>query len=227
MFRSLIAAWQNGDPAYLIVGVLATTFVVFCTLPIHEFAHAWAATKLGDDTARLQGRLTLNPLAHLSLWGTVMIYLFGFGFANPVPVNPIRFKNRKRGMALTAFAGPASNLIMAFLFLILYNLVLFFFSSSETGRIVAQFINFAASININLAVFNLLPIPPLDGSRIITLVIPDKYYFEIMRYEQYIMIGVLVLLALGWLTIPLTFLSNLVYGLFDWIVSLPFGLLFA
>lgn len=223
MLRSLLS---GGDATTMMIQILATTFVVFCTLPIHEFAHAWAATNLGDDTARLQGRLTLNPLAHLSLWGTLMIYLFGFGFAKPVPVNPIRFKNRKRGMALTAFAGPASNLIMAFVFLILHN-ILFHFASGEIMRAVAQFVNFAASININLAVFNLLPIPPLDGSRIITLVIPDKYYFEIMRYERYIMIGVLVLLAMGWLTTPLMYLSSFVYRLFDWIIFLPFGLLFA
>lgn len=101
-------------------------FVVFCTLPIHEYAHAWMSTRLGDDTARLSGRLTLNPLAHIDPIGAVMILLIGFGYAKPVPVNMRNFKNPKRDMALTALAGPVSNLLMALFFMVIYNILAFF-----------------------------------------------------------------------------------------------------
>lgn len=215
----------NMSPEMLIIQVLAISFVVFITLPVHEFAHAWAAYKLGDDTAKLQGRLTLNPLAHLSPWGTLLIFLFGFGYAKPVPVNVMRFKNRKRDMAITAFAGPASNLIMAFILLFIYNIIRVS-ARGDWGYLAAQFIYFAAAININLAVFNLLPIPPLDGSRIIGLVVPDKYYYQIMQYERIIMIVVMVLLFTGFLMTPLMTLSSAVMKFFNFVVSLPFNFLF-
>ena len=114
--------FRNGFSIDLLMNLLARVFVVFCTLPVHEYAHALVATKLGDDTARLKGRLTLAPLAHIDVMGAVMIFLVGFGYAKPVPVNPRRFKNPRAGMALTALAGPLSNIIMALIFMILSNL---------------------------------------------------------------------------------------------------------
>ena len=107
---------RHGFSVDLVVGVLSSLFVVFCTLPVHEFAHAFVADKLGDGTARMNGRLTMNPFAHLDPWGCLMIVLAGFGYARPVPVNMRNFKNPKAGMAVVALAGPVSNLLMALIF---------------------------------------------------------------------------------------------------------------
>ncbi|MBR0112578.1 MAG: site-2 protease family protein [Clostridia bacterium] len=218
---------RHGFSLSTIVSLLARVFVVFCTMPVHEYAHALCATKLGDDTARLKGRLTLNPLAHIDPIGAVMIFLVGFGYAKPVPVNARNFAKPKRDMALTAAAGPASNLIMALLFGLLYYT--FYVMYNRTGLVFANvaylFFYFAAYVNVTLGIFNLIPIPPLDGSRILTLFLPTETYFKIMRYERYIMIGVMVLLLTGALSTPLAFISGgVLKGIFA-VASLPFKLL--
>lgn len=200
---------------------LARLFVVFCTLPVHEYAHAFVADKLGDKTARLSGRLTLNPMAHIDILGAIMILFVGFGYAKPVPVNPRNFKNPKKGMALTALAGPFSNILMAVVFMFLSN-VLSLFGSSLFVQAFYIFFSFAASINIGLAVFNLIPIPPLDGSRVLELLIPDKYYYKFAQYERYIVIVIFGLIVFGVLDAPLAFLQNHLYSALNYIVSLPF-----
>lgn len=200
---------------------LARLFVVFCTLPVHEYAHAFVADKLGDKTARLSGRLTLNPMAHIDILGAIMILFVGFGYAKPVPVNPRNFKNPKKGMALTALAGPFSNILMAVVFMFLSN-VLSLFGSSLFVQAFYVFFSFAASINIGLAVFNLIPIPPLDGSRVLELLIPDKYYYKFAQYERYIIIVIFGLIIFGVLDAPLAFLQNHLYSALNYIVSLPF-----
>ena len=207
----------------ILAGVFASLFVVFCTLPFHEYAHALVATKLGDQTARLSGRLSLKPMRHIDPLGALMIVLVGFGYAKPVPVNPRNFKNPKVGMALTALAGPGANLVMAIVFLLLKNIILLFPTSNPIVLALAYFFIFAASINIGLAVFNLLPIPPLDGSRILQLIIPSKYYFKFLQYERYVVIVVFVLLLTGILSRPLGYLQSLLYNGLDFLVSLPFG----
>lgn len=200
---------------------LARLFVVFCTLPVHEYAHAFVADKLGDKTARLSGRLTLNPMAHIDILGAIMILFVGFGYAKPVPVNPRNFKNPKNGMAFTALAGPFSNILMAIVFMLLSN-VLSLFGSSLFVQAFYVFFSFAASINIGLAVFNLIPIPPLDGSRVLELLIPDKYYYKFAQYERYIVIVIFGLIVFGVLDAPLAFLQNHLYSALNYVVSLPF-----
>ena len=216
MFRDLM----QGDYISFLVQLIAKAFILFCVLPVHEFAHAWAADKLGDPTARNLGRLTLNPMKHLDLWGSLLILFTSFGYAKPVPVNIRNFRNPKKGFALTAAAGPISNLVMAFFYFILCN-VFSLFSSSATA-VLASFLYSVGLINVNLAVFNLLPIPPLDGSRLFAVIIPDRYYYKMLQYERYIMIALLVLLFTGILTTPLSWLSGLVSRGIYFIASLPF-----
>ncbi len=220
---------RTGQYALLLVNLASIAFVVFCTSPVHEFAHAWTAVKLGDDTPRLQGRLTLRPMAHIDPIGALMIFLVGFGYAKPVRVNMHNLKNGRKSFALVALAGPISNLIMALIFTFMQTLIYVITVNASLPVVVytvlGSFFSFAASINISLAVFNLLPIPPLDGSRIANLILPSKYYFTIMKYERYIMIGMFVLLWTGILTIPLSFLSGLVSSGISFIVELPFKLM--
>lgn len=221
----LLTLIRSGDPLQIITGILTSIFIVFCSMPIHEYAHALVATKLGDETPRLQGRLTLNPIAHVDWLGAAMILLVGFGYAKPVQVNPRNFKNPKSGMILTATAGPFSNLIMANIFMLLRNsaeAAFFKYAESDVLHAAALFFYYAAYINVIQVVFNLLPIPPLDGSRIASFFIPKKYYFSIMKYERYIIIGVFVLLMIGVLDIPLRFLSGLLMNAIDYVSRLPF-----
>ncbi len=209
----------------LIIYVSSIAFVVFCATPLHEFAHALIAVKLGDDTPRLRGRLTINPMAHIDKRGALMIFLFGFGYAKPVEVRMRRFKKPKRDMALVALAGPLCNILQSLVLLFIYN-ALYYFGSSTNNIMMTYmglFFFYAAVINVNLAVFNLLPIPPLDGSRLATALLPAKYYYKIMQYERYIMIGLFVLLFTGILSTPLSLLSGVVISLLDAVASLPFA----
>ena len=213
----------NGDFLELIIKFFSRLFVVFCTMPVHEYAHALIATKLGDNTPKYNGRLTLNPMAHISPMGAIMIFLCGFGYAKPVNINPRNFKNPKVGMAITAIAGPISNLILGFIFIFL-SVTCFYLMGIETlmGYAIYSFLIFAGMINVNLAVFNLLPIPPLDGSRILQLLIPSKYYYKFMMYERYIVIVVFVLILTGILSGPISIISNGIISLFIDISSLLF-----
>ena len=221
----LLDLLRGGDAFDIIVGLCASAFFIFCVMPIHEYAHALLAYKLGDETARLKGRLTLNPMAHLNPIGALMILLVGFGYAQPVPVNVrnVKMKNKKLAMGIIALAGPASNLIMAFLSMLIMFIIASVVSYVNTiATAFIYFFQFTAIININLAVFNLLPLPPLDGSRILFAVLPSKYYFGVMKYERYIIIGVMVLLFTGILTTPLSWISDFVYDMFFSVLSVIF-----
>ena len=213
------------DIADLIIYVSSIAFVVFCATPLHEFAHALIAVKLGDDTPRLRGRLTINPMAHIDKRGALMIFLFGFGYAKPVEVRMRKFKMPKRDMALVALAGPVSNILQSLVLLFIYNALYHFGSVNDNIMMVymGMFFFYAAVINVNLAVFNLLPIPPLDGSRLATALLPSKYYYKIMQYERYIMIGLFVLLFTGILSTPLSLLSSAVISLLNNVASIPFA----
>ncbi|MCM1544903.1 MAG: site-2 protease family protein [Ruminococcus sp.] len=217
---------KDGLSIELLVNLCARLFVMFCVLPIHEYAHALVAYKLGDQTARLSGRLTINPLAHIDPFGALLILIAGFGYAKPVPVNPRNFKNQKGGMALTALAGPLSNLIMAFIFMVGYCAV-FKFLHPVSGTFPAAlmlFLSYCSQINISLAVFNLIPVPPLDGSRIIRLVIPDRTYYKIAQYERYLVYGVLLLVLIGVLDTPIAIASNFFTNLFLKVAAGMFGM---
>lgn len=216
---------RGGIGPQFIIRMLVRVFTVFCILPIHEYAHARAAVQLGDDTPRLQGRLSLNPLAHLDIMGTVMIMICGFGYAKPVGINPRNFKNPKIGMALTAAAGPGSNLIMALLFTLLADCANIWYSNSAStvANVTVMFFLYAALINVSLALFNLIPVPPLDGSRILNIVLPSKYYFKVMKYERYIIYGVFILMITGIFSRPFSALCSLVMTGITKLVGLPFG----
>ncbi|MCC8073555.1 MAG: site-2 protease family protein [Clostridiales bacterium] len=220
---SILSYLRQGEYFLAIIVILSRCFIVFCCMPIHELSHGLMANKLGDDTAKLQGRLTFNPFAHLDPLGTIMIFFFGIGYAKPVPVNPSRLKHPRRDMALVALAGPLSNLIMGFIFVFIYYAVNAVGSSSTVVYAISYFFYFAASVNVTLAVFNLIPIPPLDGSKILTAVLPDKAYFKFMQYERYIMIALLILLFIGVLDTPISYLSNIMMRFISIIPRLIFG----
>ena len=184
------------DISYLILSALA----VLITLTVHEYFHGYAAYKLGDPTAKNLGRLTLNPLKHLDPFGALCMVFFYFGWAKPVPINARYFKNPKRDFAITALAGPLANLVMSFIGAFIYALLLKLLSqisfTNEYAYALSQntvyFVYTFHRVNIGLALFNLIPIPPLDGSRLLCAILPQKTYFAIMKYERtiyYVLIG--------------------------------------
>jgi Zn-dependent protease len=195
--------------------------VLLICFPIHEFSHAFVAYKLGDNTAKLSGRLTLNPLKHLDPFGTILLLIAHFGWAKPVPVNPLNFKNRREGMALTAVAGPVSNLLLAII-----SLVIFKFSLASSNSVVYMyfmtFLIYMVQINITLAIFNLIPINPLDGSRILAMFLPVKLEFILYKYEKIITIALFLLLFTGIISGPLnTVISNVAVNMVRFVNLFP------
>lgn len=212
----------HGDLLSIVISFFSYLIVFIIATPIHESAHALVAKWLGDDTAAMQGRISLNPIVHFDLIGTISLLLLGIGWAKPVPVNTYRcrkVKYQKTAMALIAAAGPISNVLMALVFMIIFKLVLLLAPATQVTYYAAMVIDMVVEINLMLGVFNLLPIPPFDGSRIFLAFLPSKYYFGIMKYEQIIMYIVMVLLFTGALQIPFGALANLIYSGLDFITG--------
>lgn len=217
---------NNFNLVNLLVYFLSSCAVIFLTMPVHEMAHAFAATKLGDPTPKYQGRLSLNPFHHIDYFGALCIMLFGFGWAKPVSINARNFDNPKRDMAITALAGPVANLIIAFVASFLTNLFYFLYVTFNLTFLLYLyfFFQYISTINIYLAVFNLIPIPPLDGSRLLNAFLPDRVYYQIMRYERYLFLLVLILCYTGVLGGPISWASTAINRFFLNITGWMFGL---
>lgn len=198
----------------VLVSYLLRAVVMLIAIPFHEAAHALVSWKLGDPTAKNAGRLSLDPRRHFDLMGGICMIFAGVGWARPVSIRPDRFKNPKVGMAISASAGPISNLLLAYLSMIVYKLLAIWFGYG-IPELIYRLFYYMISMNVSLAVFNLLPVPPFDGSRIALLFLPQKYYFQAMRYERQIMIVVLIAAVFGILNYPLSVIGNAVWQILD------------
>lgn len=186
---------------------------IFLCLTVHETCHGLAAYVLGDPTAKSMHRLSLNPLRHIDWFGLVMMFAAGFGWAKPVPVNPRYFKRPKQGMAVTALAGPISNFLLALLMIGCSKLIYLFAPYTTAWDMVFYFCLYeAAPLSIGLGLFNLLPIPPLDGSKVVAVLLPDRAYLQLMRYERY---GIWVLLLLSWFGLTGNLIGNAIMGVYE------------
>ena len=226
MLSSLMSG--NTDMRSFLIELLLSLPIIFLIISVHETAHGYVAYKLGDPTAKNLGRLTLNPLKHIDPFGFAAMVLVGYGWATPVPINTRHFKNPRREMALTGAAGPVSNLLLALIFAVLLKLSFTFLpmllSATETNimiySILTSFLSKGVYLNIAFAVFNLLPIPPFDGSRMLYVFLPPKFYFGIMKYERYIALGLMALLIFGVLDPVFDFFTLNIMAVIRFIVGL-------
>ena len=198
---------------------------VLVCLTVHETCHGLAALALGDPTAKRMKRLSFNPLHHIDWLGLVSMFLCGFGWAKPVPVDMRYFKNPRLGMAVTALAGPVSNFLLALVMLFSASLISNVIVGSEVTAMTAffvwlfQFFVTTAALSVGLGLFNLIPIPPLDGSKILAAVLPERLYYVLMRYERY---GMLLLMAIIWLDIGGSHLTRAIQWVYYWMIGLFF-----
>lgn len=223
VLRSLFAG-QHVDIWSVLAQALSVLFIIFCILPLHEFAHGWVANKLGDPTAKLDGRLTLNPLASVDPVGAFALLAFGFGWAKPVPVDSRYFKKPKRDMAITALAGPVSNLLAALVGAILVVVFEVFVPYNGVTAFLYNVLYYYVVVNISLAVFNLIPVPPLDGSRIIGAFLSDRALATYYRYQNMFVMVLFVLMMTGAFSGPLYTVQNFFANLIFTIARFPFHL---
>lgn len=192
---------------------------IFLCLTIHESCHGLAALALGDPTAKSMHRLSLNPLRHIDLLGLVMMFVAGFGWAKPVPVDPRYFKKPKQGMAITALAGPASNFVLAYLSAIVYSAlygVALVRGETTALSLALEFFAVLVTLNIGLGIFNLIPFPPLDGSKVVAMFLSDRHYIQWMRLERY---GMIILMAVLWFGVLDSFLLAARSWVLNWMLT--------
>lgn len=216
---SFLQQFLNNLDVQGLISLAVRILAALVCIIFHECAHGFAADRLGDSTARSSGRLSWNPLRHIDPFGLVMMIVAGVGWAKPVPVDARNFKNPKRGMAMTALAGPVSNLLLAILALALASPLYRFLIYSTIGATLWNALLFlfnllvrVAMLSVGLGLFNLIPIPPLDGSKVLFSLLPDRIYFTILRYERYVMLVLFLLVFSGLLDGPLNVcISHVLY----------------
>ncbi len=196
----------------MLTDILISIIPALICITIHELSHGYVAYRLGDNTAKIQGRLTLNPIKHIDIFGLIAMVVFRFGWAKPVPVDMRNFKNPKRGMAITALAGPISNFVLTAVIMFIYGLLYKSLVKSSFGNNVLYVIVTTAYLSTALGIFNLIPIPPLDGSKVLFSLISDRAYYKLMRYERYGMIVLILVLSSGIISDPLRSATSSVLG---------------
>ncbi len=202
----------NLDPIVIALRIPA----LLIAITVHEFAHARMAYHFGDATAKNQGRMNLNPISHLDPIGTLMILLVGFGWAKPVPINPYNFNQYRKGLRWVSFAGPLTNFVLGFVSLLFLNILI---RAGLYSGLFLQFVVVLMQLNILLGIFNLIPVPPLDGSKILMSYLPDKYlgfYRQLERYAPLILLGLILTRALSYIIFPL---YSLVLNFFNLIIG--------
>lgn len=204
-----MSAWTNFvnnlNWSKMLIYALRVVAVLICIV-FHEVSHGYAAYLMGDTTAKRMHRLSLNPLRHIDPFGALMMLTVGFGWAKPVPIDMRRFKHPKLGMAVTALAGPVSNFILAYVALLIYSAVYPFYMTSDSAlfEYLINFLGMVATLSVGLGIFNIIPFPPLDGSKVVGALLPNRIYYSVLRYEKY---GMFILMALLWSGILSPYLS--------------------
>lgn len=207
--------------------IVADLIVIFLILPFHEWAHAFTASLLGDKGIKARGRLSLNPISHIDPVGALCMILIGFGWAKPVPVDPRYFKNPKLGMAVSAFMGPMANIIAALAGLLILNGIVAInplFVFSDIGHWIYMFLVYFASLNVGLAVFNLIPIPPLDGSKVLFLFLPDNAVRFCYQYQNIFFVALFALMYSGVLSTPIGWAQDAILSGLNSLAELPFSM---
>ena len=199
---ALTGLLHHMDWLSMLLFVMSGVACLIC-LTVHELSHGLAAYKLGDPTAKLNGRLTLNPLSHVDWIGLFLLLAVGVGWAKPVPVDPRNFREPRKGMAMTALAGPLSNFVLALVSLGIGSLLFHFGPTSQPVAYILLFLCQLSVLNVGLGLFNLIPFPPLDGSRVVEMFLPERAHRWVIRYERYLIVAVVLLAWMGFFGGPL------------------------